>query len=105
MNDYQYSIRVDEALASYGAKTFGTLERRVARLSEFTTFENNRVALAPRTRDERMSLRQERKDNVRRNLAPEFEGARYNLRSRTDTRGLNLLVQAIENGFVTTRRG
>lgn len=160
----QYSIKVNEALERYGAKTCGTLERRVERLKRFTDMKNKQYAAEIRLDDARMIANQEREERVknrvrelqsppvflRRNLKKEFDNvsgwhamgspnylkntntikmkkeaylaepsqeveipmtpSRYNLRSHrnslapTET-GMNLLWRAIENGFVSTRRG
>jgi len=134
-NSYQYSIKVNEALERYGAKTCGPLERRVERLKRFTEMKNNAYAAGLRVDDARMIANQEReyrvknrvreiynqeflaaidkRDGVRRNLLQEFNEAieeadtpsRYNLRPRTENYGMNLLATAIENGFVNARRG
>lgn len=139
---YQYSIKVNEALERYGAKTCGSLERRVARLKRFTAMTNRKYADEIRLEDARMMANQEREQRVQnrireileeteqkaqprgrinRSLLPEFERmatrsqsryveeeqevdipTRYNTRS---TGGMNLLWEAIQNGFVNTRRG
>ena len=144
-NSYQYSIKVNQALERYGAKTCGTLDRRVARLKRFTAMTNKKYADDIRLEDARMMAREERQQRVEnrvreileeteqkvqprgrinRCLLPEFERmttrsqsryveeeqeveipmtpSRYNTRS---TSGLNLLWEAIQNGFVNTRRG
>jgi hypothetical protein len=148
-NSYQYSIKINEALERYGAKTCGSLERRVARLKRFTTLTNQKYAEEIRLEDARMMAREERqqrvdnrireileeteqkaqprgrinrgpspKRRINRSLLPEFE--RMTTRSQTryveeeqeveiparyTTSGLNLLWEAIQNGFVNTRRG
>ena len=155
-SNYQYSIKVNEALERYGAKTSGSLARRVERLKRFTAMTNKKYAddlkldharmMANQEREERVQRRireaydEEKtapvflKRNLRRNLDQEFlnvmdkreealENNRrrytepqqeveipmtpshsYNLRSRKEN-GLNLLWQAIQNGFVNTNRG
>lgn len=120
-NNYQYSIKVNEALERYGAKTCGTLERRVERLKRFTSMKNKQYAAEIRVADARMIAIQEREDRkcVRRNLMSEFNKSYddiidgvpviykntpyYNLRSTAY--GMNLLYSAIENGFVNAKRG
>lgn len=138
-NNYQYSIKVNEALERYGAKTCGTLARRVERLKRFTDMKNNAYADEIKVEHARMIANQEREERMknrireiategtrygrranaggaRRNLLPEFKEAsqeadvpmtpsRYNLRSRANDYGLQLLLTAIENGFVNSRRG
>ena len=96
-NNYQYSIKVNEALERYGAKTCGTLERRVERLKRFTEMKNKAYAAELRVEDARMIANQEReyrvknrvreiynqeflaaidkRDGVRRNLLQEFNEA------------------------------
>ncbi len=153
-NTYQYSIAVDKALASYGAKTHGSLDRRVERLKRFTDLKNKQYADDIKVEHARMIANQEREERMknrvrdihnqeflhaldkrygtesgkrlvistgkakegRRNLMCSFNEAaleveipmatpsRYNLRSRQEN-GLNLLWQAIQNGFVNTNRG
>jgi hypothetical protein len=43
-NSYLYSIKVNEALERYGAKTHGSLARRVERLKRFTDLKNRKYA-------------------------------------------------------------
>ena len=147
----QYSIKVNEALERYGAKTCGSLARRVERLKRFTAETNKKYAdemrlenarmIANHEREERVQKRIREEKNVRRNLdqellnaidtreealernrAPVFlrrnlrrepqqevevpmtPSSSYNLRPRKD-HGMRLLLRAIENGFVTTKRG
>lgn len=149
----QYSIKVNEALERYGAKTCGSLARRVERLKRFTGQTNKKYADEIRLENVRMMANQEREErvqrrireiydeekktapvflrrNLRRNLDQEFLNAMdkreealqknreefqevevpmtpsssYNLRPRKD-HGMRLLLRAIENGFVTTKRG
>lgn len=63
-NSYQYSIKVNEALERYGAKTCGDLDRRVARLKRFTTMTNRKYAEEIRLEDARMMAREERQQRV-----------------------------------------
>ena len=123
-------MKINEALERYGAKTCGTLERRVERLKRFTELKNKQYAGELRVEDARMIANQEREDRVknrirelqsapvflRRNLKRSFDEvaqeveipmtpSRYNLRSRPANYGMDLLAAAIENGFVKTRRG
>jgi hypothetical protein len=81
-----YSNKVNEALERYGAKTHGSLERRVERLKRFTDITNKRYA-----------------DQVRSNN--EFLDALDRREHRIQQNGLNLLWEAIQNGHVNTRRG
>lgn len=91
-NSYIYSIKVNEALERYGAKTHGSLARRVERLKRFTDMKNRKYAEEIRLEDARMIANQEREErvknrihelhapvflkrNLRRNLAQEFENA------------------------------
>lgn len=91
-NSYIYSIKVNEALERYGAKTHGSLARRVERLKRFTDITNRKYADEIRLEDARMIANQEREErvknrvrelhapvflkrNLRRNLAQEFENA------------------------------
>ena len=133
-SNYQYSIKVNEALESYGARTSGDLARRVERLKRFTDIKNRRYASQLRLEHARMVANQEREERVRnrvhevvlngtgksgrqsviRNLENEFSNTEqevevptthnYNLRSR-DENGLHLLWRAIQNGFVSVNRG
>jgi hypothetical protein len=99
-NQNQTSIRVNDSLERYGAKTFGSLPRRMERLQRFVAIENKNYAA---------ELRQENTQVVwpaltitRENFQPE----RYNLRSTARAaQDLLALSRAIENGNVTTRRG
>ena len=133
-NSYLYSIKVNEALQSYGARTHGSLARRVERLKRFTDMKNKQYAAEIRLEHARMMANQEREERVqnrireiqkqsapvflRRNLKkvsiaePQQEveipmtPSRYNLRPRRESaHGLNLLWQAIQNGFVNVNRG
>ncbi len=110
-----YSRKVNEALERYGASTHGSLERRVERLKRFTDATNKRYADQIRLEDARQRAIEEQEERVQqriRELEQEVEiptyhvitGNRYNLRSRQEN-GLSLLLQAIENGHVKTRRG
>lgn len=120
MSSTQYSIAVNKALASFGAKTHGSLERRVERLKRFTDLKNKRFADEIRLEQVREDAREAQKRRTEeriRQLYAEEEAHQeaeiptyvsrpsspYNLRPRAD--GLNLLCRAIENGFVSTRRG
>lgn len=152
-SNYQYSIKVNEALERYGAKTSGSLARRVERLKRFTAVTNKKYADEMKIENARMMANQEREErvqrriqqaydeekktapvflkrNLRRNLDQEFLNVMdkreealernreahqeveipmtprhsYNLRSRQEN-GLNLLWQAIQNGYVNTNRG
>jgi hypothetical protein len=112
-NSYQYSIKVNEALESYGARTHGSLARRVERLKRFTDLKNKMYADEIMVEHARMVANQEREDRVRNRVraAPVFlrrnlRSHSYNLRSRSGSEsGLNLLCHAIQNGFVMTNRG
>jgi DNA-directed RNA polymerase specialized sigma24 family protein len=135
-NSYLYSIKVNEALQSYGARTHGSLARRVERLKRFTDMKNKQYADEIKLEHARMMANQEREERVqnrirelkkesapvflRRNLRkvsiaePQQEveipttltPSRYNLRPRRESaHGLNLLWQAIQNGFVNPNRG
>ena len=88
----QYSIAVNKALESYGASTHGSLERRVERLKRFTDLKNKRYA---------EEIRLEETRDIEQHVEIPMYSNQYNLRSR----GLDLLLQAIENGHVKTRRG
>lgn len=151
-SNYQYSIKVNEALERYGAKTSGSLARRVERLKRFTATTNKKYADDLKLDHARMMANQEREErvqkriqqaydeektapvflrrNLRRNLDQDFLNVMdkreealernreahqeveipmtprhsYNLRSRQEN-GLNLLWQAIQNGFVNPNRG
>jgi hypothetical protein len=78
-----YSIKVNEALERYGAKTHGSLERRVERLKRFTDMTNKRYA-----------------EQIRSNNG--FLEALDNREHRIQN---NLLWEAIQNGHVKTNRG
>lgn len=134
-NSYQYSIKVNEALESYGAKTHGSLARRVERLKRFTEMKNKKYADEIRLEHARMMANQEREERVKnrvrdilmngygntgrqsviRNLNEEFQEVAVPMTSRRPSHsynlrprqesGLNLLWRAIQNGFVNTNRG
>lgn len=102
-NSYKYSIAVDEALRNYGARTHGSLERRVERLKRFTDMKNKQYAAEIRLEEARRQHDQSRQDFLK---ALDTRYNNYNLRSRSDPEyGLKLLVRAIQNGFVNTKRG
>jgi len=108
---YQYSIKVNEALESYGARTHGSLDRRVQRLKRFTDMKNRRYEGELRVEHARMIANQEREDRIRNRVrqlhveeALRENTCPYNLRSRSAP-GLNLLWRAIQNGIVNTNRG
>ena len=123
-NNYQYSIKVNEALESYGARTHGNLARRVERLKRFTELKNRAYAEEIRIEHARMMANEEREERVR-NRVREMTGtgktgrrsaiqevavpttqSRYNLRSRSNSDfSLNPLWCAIQNGFVNVNRG
>jgi hypothetical protein len=125
MSSTQYSIAVNKALASYGAKTHGSLERRVERLKRFTDLKNKRFAgelrLEQAREDAREAQKRRTEERIRQIYAEEEAhqeteipmyvrrpSTPYNLRSRPGPEpesGLNLLCRAIENGFVNTNRG
>lgn len=64
-NSYIYSIKVNEALERYGAKTHGSLARRVERLKRFTDMKNRKYAEEIRLEDARMIANQEREERVK----------------------------------------
>lgn len=64
-NSYLYSIKVNEALERYGAKTHGSLARRVERLKRFTDLKNKQYAEEIRLEDARMVANQEREERVK----------------------------------------
>lgn len=64
-NSYIYSIKVNEALERYGAKTHGSLARRVERLKRFTDITNRKYADEIRLEDARMIANQEREERVK----------------------------------------
>lgn len=67
-NSYQYSIKVNEALESYGARTHGSLARRVERLKRFTDMKNKRYADEIKIEHARMMANQEREERVQRRI-------------------------------------
>jgi hypothetical protein len=83
MSNYIYSIKVNEALERYGARTHGSLERRIERLKRFTDITNMQYAEQLRVQNEEFLALMDK---------------RYN-------NGLDLLCRAIENGHVKTKRG
>ena len=110
-SNYVTSIKVNEALESYGAKTHGSLERRMERLKRFTDLKNKSYAQQIKQDQEFLELIDKRygfteehqESNIPVYLSP---ASPYNLRSRSDPdRGMKLLLTAIENGYVTTKRG
>lgn len=83
------------------------------RLKRFTEATNKRYAAQIRLEETRQRVMEEQEQRVQqrvRELEQEVEIpvyrviTGYNLRSRQEN-GLNLLLQAIENGHVKTRRG
>jgi hypothetical protein len=88
-SNYAYSIKVNEALRSYGARTHGSLDRRVERLKRFTDMKNRQYADEIKIEHARMMANQEREERVknrvrelqsppvflRRNLKKEFDNA------------------------------
>lgn len=63
-NSYLYSIKVNEALERYGAKTHGSLARRVERLKRFTAITNRKYAEDIRLENIRMMANQEREERI-----------------------------------------
>ena len=124
-----YSNKVNEALERYGAKTHGSLERRVERLKRFTDMTNKRYAAQIRLEEARQRAMEEQEERLQQRIREleqeveipmvrEFEWSThpnpshaYNLRSSRFTRLQRVsdmpphLLQAIENGHVKTRRG
>ena len=99
----QTSIRVNDALERYGAKTFGTLPRRMERLQRFNDVKNRKYAEQIRKENEGAQA-----NVVWPALTITREVSRpYMLRSSTRVSGEDILrlSRAIENGHVTTRRG
>lgn len=68
-NSYLYSIKVNEALERYGAKTHGSLNRRVERLKRFTDLKNKQYADEIRLEDARMIANQEREVRLKNRLS------------------------------------
>ena len=120
-NTYKYSNSVDEALRSYGARTHGTLERRVERLKRFTDLRNKHYAAEIRLEHAREEARRNREYRVGAAIdelnkreflnmldrwqPPQVCNHHYNLRSR-DENGLHMLAHAaetLENGFARRR--
>lgn len=131
-SNYAYSIKVNEALQSYDARTHGPLARRVERLKRFTDMKNKRYADEINIEHARMMANQEREDRVRNRVREIYDQefldaidtrerrlafrpgnsfneamtpSPYNLRPRPENYGMDLLASAIENGFVNARRG
>jgi hypothetical protein len=111
-NSYAYSIKVNEALESYGARTHGSLARRVQRLKRFTDRTNQRYAEEVRLDHARMMANQEREERVQKRVRELHVEEKlrertcpYNLRSRRGSVcSLNSVWRAIQNGFVSTSR-
>jgi hypothetical protein len=133
-SNYAYSVKVNEALRSYGARTHGSLDRRVERLKRFTDLKNKRFAAELRLEEARMDAREAQKRRTQQRIREIYDqellhaidqrygfeehseanvpttyvspASPYNLRSRTDPEyGMKLLARAIENGFVNAKRG
>jgi hypothetical protein len=83
-NTYQYSIAVDKALASYGARTHGPLQRRVERLKRFTDMKNRQYADEIKIEHARMMANQEREERVKNRLQSPPVFLRRNLRKEFD---------------------
>ena len=122
---YKYSNAVDEALRSYGAKTHGSLERRVERLNRFKDVKNREYAAEIRLEQAREDAREEQKRRAEERIRQIYEEERefnrqeflrilddrmaswkparvcpththkYNLRPRQEN-GLHLLARAAE---------
>lgn len=92
-NSYLYSMKVNEALERYGAKTHGSLARRVERLKRFTAVTNKKFANEIRLENARMMANQEREERVQRRIqkesAPVF--LKRNLRRNLDQEFLNTM--------------
>lgn len=111
------STRVNNALETYGAKTFGSLPRRIERLQRFTDVTNKQYAAEIREENARYNTRSRRASEpaVQRTstvvwpaltITREVPTHNYPLRSTTRAaQDLLHLSRAIENGRVTTRRG
>jgi hypothetical protein len=108
------STRVNNALETYGAKTFGSLPRRMERLQRFTDLQNKQYAEEIREENARYNTRSRRASEpaVQRVVWPALTITRevpthnYPLRSTTRAaQDLLHLSRAIENGRVATRRG
>jgi hypothetical protein len=96
----QANTRINSSLERYGAKTFGSLPRRMERLQRFVDVENKKYA--EQIRQENTQIVWPALTITRENVQPE----RYTLRSTTRAaQDLLALSRAIENGHVTTRRG
>jgi hypothetical protein len=94
----QTSTRVNAALENYGAKTFGSLPRRLERLQRFNDVQNRKYA---------EQIRQENEVawpalTITREVPTQTYATRSTTRAAHD---LLRLSRAIENGRVTTRRG
>jgi len=109
MEKYVYSMKVNDALERFGAKTHGSLERRVERLKRFTDMKNKQYA---------KELEKEKYPPVflRRNINNQFlkaidkrenalKQSRVTFAGIEKPTGLNLLWEAIQNGHVNPNRG
>lgn len=110
---YEYSKAITHSLESFGAKTFGSLDRRQERLQRFIDLQNKKYAKEIQQEEARTNVREEQEEHInkrvkelRQDVEVPTATSVYNLRSRSDPEyGLKLLIRAIENGYVTTRRG
>ena len=102
------SMKVNEALERYGAKTHGSLERRVERLKRFTEVQNKSYAAQIRLEDARVTAQHECMERMQirsREIYQEVEIPTLRPRGRDSDAGLKLLLRAIENGHVSVTRG
>jgi uncharacterized protein YceH (UPF0502 family) len=95
---YAYSILLNEALATYGAKTHGSLQRREERLQRFTDMKNKRFAAEIRREnvceDAREAQKRRTQERIRQIYADE-----------ESDNGLHLLCDVLQNEFVNLNRG
>jgi uncharacterized protein YceH (UPF0502 family) len=95
---YQYSTAVNKALATYGAKTHGSLQRREERLQRFTDVKNRRFAAEIRREsvceDAREAQKRRAQERIRQIYADE-----------ESDNGLHLLCRVLQNEFAKLNRG
>lgn len=92
-----YSKKVNEALERYGARTHGSLERRVERLKRFTDMTNKRYAQG-------ILNEIDKREKARKQTRISFVEPKQEVEIPMAS-GLDLLWKAIQNGHVKTNRG
>lgn len=102
-----YSIKVNEALESYGARTHGSLARRVERLKRFTDMKNKQYADEIKIEHARMMARHEREERVKnrlRELKKDFPAWYMGPPETLEPRPFTEITQVVEIPVTASRR-